>query len=206
MKQFSVMGVVTGVTSVLLIASGYLQGSWTGRWAAPADFAAAEKRLNGMPTEFGDWKSLREIEPDQEVVDILQCRGYVHRVYLHQSTGAEVSAVLIAGPSGPTVAHLPEICYSSTNHKVAKERTATKLADDKGSVWMTEFRSNTVDGRRFFVHYGYSDGSQWIASSTPRFDFGGKKLLYKIQTSSPNAPAGLEFLNDFLSYWQDSSG
>lgn len=195
---------VTLATAGIIIASSFFATTSVGS-ISPEEVAAGSARVTGIPVEFGDWKMVREIEPKERVLEILQCSAYLQRDYENTVTGNQVSAVWVAGPSGPTSVHIPEICYSSQNH-VLKSRVTKSLEDD-GNIWGTTFQSNTVDALSFSVFYGWSRGQQWIASDNPRFDFGGVAMLYKMQVSAATTDdaVGLSFVNDFVSqYWTAS--
>lgn len=195
---------VTLVACALVLWSGYLQGRWTGRWAEPADFESAKSRLEGIPSVLGDWESHRELSLAQEVIEELECRGYVHREYKHRQSGTLVLAFWLVGPSGPTAAHVPEICYSSQNYSITEERSIVQLSDGRSSVWGTPIRKEDVDRGLFSVLYGWSVGHEWLAADSPRFEFGGQPLLYKVQVAAPDTMSGREFLNAFLDYWHAS--
>ena len=147
---------------------------------------------------------VREVEPEENVLKILLCKAYLQRDYQNIKTGDEISVVWIAGPSGPTVAHIPEICYTSQNYGLKGERQRIEL-DSNNSLWKNEFESRGVEGDEFVVLYGWSRGDSWIASDYPRIDFGGEQLVYKVQLSCPNGSGENDryqsFLDAFLESW-----
>lgn len=184
---------------VLTLASGAVYGRWTQRWGAPPDLKAAASRLTSIPKEIGDWRMLEERPMSDEIIETLQCAGYVHRTYVNQSTGATVNVAMIVGPPGPTAVHTPEICFSSRAYDIVDPRTKAwlKPADGKShSLWMTTFHSRNPGSDRLRVYYGWSLGDQWIASESPRFEFGGNALLYKIQVAGLIGPDDDEEAHD----------
>jgi hypothetical protein len=121
---------------------------------------------------------------------------------------------LIVGPPGPTAVHTPEICYSSRAFEIAEPRTKSSFkptAESSHSLWKSTFRSRNAGSGKLSVHYGWSLGDQWTASESPRFEFGGHSLLYKIQVAAQidadvddeSIDPGQEFVNAFLrSFWK----
>ena len=190
--------VTTIVILSILVVSGIVQGNFTGRWIPKdTDLTSELSRVTDIHESFGDWRMVREIEPDESVLRILLCAAYLQREYQDIKTGDLVSVVWIAGPSGPTVAHIPEICYSSQNHSPLGERESHEI-DSANSLWKIEFQSRGVGGDEFAVFYGWSRGGPWIASDYPRIAFGGEQLVYKMQLSSTNRDAAAQFAEDFV--------
>jgi hypothetical protein len=65
------------------------------------------------------------------------------------------------------------------------------------------------------VTYGWITGAEWMASQSPRFEFGGQPLLYKIQMAADVAPTEDGALADpcksffealLDTYWQPPQG
>jgi hypothetical protein len=118
--------------------------------------------------------------------------------------------VLLVGPAGPTSVHTPDICYSSQDYAQEGPREATQVqATDKGqtaSFWVLKLRPNSLDAGRLTSYYAWSDGGRWEASENPRWTFGGKPMLYKLQLAAPTPPVaqaskpdpGTLFLQSFL--------
>ncbi len=169
---------------------------------AQTEVDSCAARVLEIPKQFGDWNMVREVEPKPRVLEILQCSAFIQRDYAHVTSGEQVSAVWVVGPSGPTSVHIPEICFSSQNHKL-KSKTTEQLANNGGDLWKTMFQSNTVDASSFPVYYGWSRGDEWVASVNPRYEFGGVAMLYKMQVSATvDGDIGVDFINDFVSgYW-----
>jgi hypothetical protein len=200
---------------LLTAATGFVYGRWTQRWGPAPSLVAAAERVREMPTEFGDWKLLQDQSMSPGVIETLQCAGFAKRIYINRTTGDRVAVALIVGPSGPTSVHTPEICYSSRNHEIAEPRQQQLFHQSGGaahSLWSTVFRSRNADGTTLHVYYGWSTGGPWIASPSPRFQFGGHPLLYKIEFSTEVSPTEdgdpcQGFFKDLLdAYWQPSPG
>jgi hypothetical protein len=154
------------------------------------------------------------------ILETLQCEAHINRVYVHRQTGEVVNVAMIVGPSGPTAVHTPEICFSSRAYQIAEPREKKFFggAGDEGgsSLWTTRFKSQDAGAGELQVYYGWSTGGPWTASQSPRFEFGGSPLLYKLQVSAQMGPPkedgsrsdpGQSFIDALLkTYWQQRSG
>jgi hypothetical protein len=141
-------------------------------------------------------------------------------VYVNRETGEAVQVALIVGPSGPTAVHEPEICFSSQAYEIARPREKRFFGDDghgeSSSLWEVRFQPKDVGTGDLQVYYGWSTGGAWKASPSPRFEFGGSPLLYKIQVSAqigpqkengPSSDPCKKFIDALLeTYWQQRSG
>jgi hypothetical protein len=183
--------VLTVIAIAITTVSGAVYGRWTQRWGPPVDLELAGSQLAEIPQQLGDWRMLEERPVEENVRQILECAGSVVRVYAHQETGAVVNVAVIVGPSGPTAVHTPEICYSSRDFEISGPRMKSWFKPPGGlshSLWATTFRSRNAGRELLRVYYGWSAGDQWTASTSPRFEFGGSKLLYKIQVAALVGP------------------
>jgi hypothetical protein len=128
-----------------------------------------------------------ESEMEPEVVDVLQCAGYVFRTYVNEITGQSVRIVILVGPPGPTAVHIPEICYSSIDYSLQGERQSVLVQADDGSeegeFWAVTFRPNNLGAKFLRVYYAWGDGNAWGAVENPRVEFGARRVLYKLQIS-----------------------
>lgn len=187
--------VLTAVAIVsLTIVSGMVHGRLSHRWGPSADVVAAGEALKDMPTKFGPWEMRGEEPLTEQVVQTLQCSGYVNREYYNLDTGRSVRVAVYVGPPGPISAHRPEICYSSQDFETKDETERIEIRSTDGDrmlgeLWAVTFRTNNVHRSPLRVYYAWSDGGSWQATDTPRITFGGGKMLYKMQLSAP-ASAG----------------
>jgi hypothetical protein len=190
----------------ITVATGLVHGRLTQRWGPTADLQAAAKRLMDLPAEMGQWQLTREVPIDERVTEILSCAGYINREYVNRQSGETVSIAITVGPSGPTAVHTPEICYSSRAYTIEDPAARVTLSDDEGrshSFWSLTFRSNKPSTDRLRVWYAWQGGGVWTASGSPRFEFAGRPLLYKLQLASLISSAvtkhGKDPCGDFLS-------
>lgn len=193
----------------LTLASGAIQGWMSNRWGTPADMLAAATRLEGVPTQFGDWQFRSSDELTDPVRQELECTGYILHDYANQETGETVKVSVLLGPSGPMSIHMPEICYSGVDYTPLgdPQRTVVAVPEHKDQeFWCQKFRSNHLRGEKLSVWYAWSTGGDWSAPENPRFSYADQPYLYKIQLAAPVAPeAGddssdtcQDFLREFI--------
>lgn len=180
-----------GAAIVLTVLTGVVYGRWTQRWGPPPDLQAAATRVD-LPRQIGNWQFLEEQPLADEIVRTLECVGHVNRVYVDKSSGAKVNVAVLVGPPGPISVHTPEICYSSRAYEIATSRQKAffkRPGGESHALWSTTFKSKNAGAEQLRVYYGWSVGERWIASQSPRFEFGGRTLLYKIQLATLVAPS-----------------
>lgn len=168
---------------VITTGAGLLSGQLTRRWQATADLQELANGIDRVPTTIGEWSMQSADQFPQEVVDLLQCAGYLHRTYVNGSTGDVVQVALVLGPGGPISVHSPEICYSSRDYSVveAPEPFTLQSGDRDDQFWGMTLRSLDAQPDLLRVVYAWSAGNGWQAPKQPRFAFGGAPWLYKLQ-------------------------
>jgi hypothetical protein len=114
---------------------------------------------------------------------MLEAKGYISRVYTHESTGESINVFVVFGPKGPIAVHTPEVCYSARAVTQTSERTPVPVESEgkEGNLWKLGFETNSIDKRKMSVYYGWTEGGPWQAAQNPRF--WRTDYLYKIQTS-----------------------
>jgi hypothetical protein len=203
----------------LTMVTGLVYGRWTQRWGQPPSLQAAAERVESLPREIGPWRLVEEREVSKLILETLQCAGHTNRIYMNVNTGEKVAMAMIVGPSGPTSVHIPEICYSSRAFEIAQPREEKFFGGDSSgksnSFWEMKFKSQDAGVGELQVYYGWSTGDAWTASQSPRFEFGGRPLLYKLQVSAELAPTDggsqkdpcRSFIDELLkTFWQARSG
>jgi hypothetical protein len=208
MKSFQTTLSIVLVLAVTLVC-GALYGRLSHRWGPSADMQAAAEKLEGIPGHFGNWKQESSEKMTDSVVEMLQCAGYISRVYVNQVTGERVNVAVLLGPPGPIAVHTPEVCYSTKDYRQQETRKPLAIGKEEGkedAFWFLTFRSNNLRGNLLRVCYGWSTGERWSAFKEPRYLFAGRPYLYKIQLAAPLPPwVNLEtrdpcrrFLEDFV--------
>jgi Protein of unknown function (DUF3485) len=189
------VAVVVGIT----IATGIVHGRLTQRWGPVPDLIAAAKHLDSFPKEFGDWQFVANEPMDAGTINMLSCAGYVNRQYVNRKSGQKVFIAILLGPAGPIAVHTPEVCYSSRDYEISQARRPVTLQDAHGkshSFWTTSFNPNTPTADQLHVYYAWNGSGVWEASTSPRFEFAGKRMLYKLQLASLLPTAAQNQTND----------
>jgi hypothetical protein len=201
-----VRAAVFAVAIAGLAAAALVEGSLTGRWGASADLRAASAKLDGVPKAFGDWTSDESPIADK-VLQVAEATGHVSRVYRHSKNRAELSVLLLCGPSGPIGAHTPEVCYAGNGFARTGSADKKVLALPGGataSYWSARFEKAADPGAApLRVCWMWGTGGDWEAATNPRL--GLRSALYKLYVvrSEPQPTVGetdpvTEFLTAFL--------
>jgi len=198
---FVALALVLGATvGVEMLFGRY--ASWKAQQEALAD---ARQRIERIPRSFGPWTMTSETAFAQNVINMLECSGYINRTYVHEKTGESVQAVLLAGPAGPMLVHRPEICMDGQGYKLVdgpKRVLYSSTGQNRHYLFRTTFSSR--QRTRIQVYYGWSRRDEWEAPESPRLTLGGEPMLYKLQIVSTGQPnedekdAGHRFLKEFL--------
>jgi hypothetical protein len=203
--------IALGIAVLLTLSGGVLYGSYSQRWNAPGKLASAADELRWFPREIGRWKAVEDIPIEESALEMLECTGYICRRYVNGDTGKSLQLALLIGPPGPIAVHTPEICFSSRAYDIRDERSETSVADSSAkrhSFWKVDFTTRNAFTDNLRVYYAWSRCGEWKASASPRFEFAGAPLLYKIQlatyvnsnVSEEAEDPGRQFLDEFLRY------
>lgn len=195
-KRMTAAVVVAGLFAI--IAGGWAHGKMTQRWGPPSDLVKAATALQSFPAEFAEWRLQDSTPMDQQVVETLDCAGYINRTYRNLGTSEVVRIAVLVGPPGPTAVHTPEICYSSRTYKIEEAAKKQPIFSGKSehAFWKVQFRSEKPGGGTLWVHYAWTVDGAWQASDAPRYAFGGAPYLYKLQVAGEPLIAGKEGSND----------
>ena len=186
------------------LAGGVVHGRLSNRWGPPADLRRVGDHLATLPEMLGEWQLVEAEEMPESAVQMLECAGHVIRTYTHRHSGARVKLALIAGPPGPIAVHTPEVCYNSRDWKLEEPRLAKEIHGGNSgphTFWAVTMQAATASGERLRVYYGWTDGHDWRAAESPRYQFARSPYLIKLQlagavpfTVSPDADPCNEFL------------
>lgn len=188
MRRLSILlavGILLGIT----IASGTIHGRMSNRWGSPRQMREAAGKLRQIPDRFGSWRLRSEETLSDQVVETLECAGYVVRTYVDEQTGKAANVAVLMGPAMPISLHTPEICYSSREFSIRKDGQKIAFTDAEGGNH--EFRavtlqSNDLRAAQLRVYYAWSTGQVWRAPDRdPRLAFLGAEHLYKLQLVVP---------------------
>lgn len=172
-----------GTAMAMLMLGGVSHGLLSNRWGVPEDIVALGNKLSEIPKEVGPWKCSSESQLDKTTEKLLETKGYISRVYTHESTGESVNVFVVFGPKGPIAVHTPEVCYKAQAVTQTSERSPVTVESEgkEGNLWKLGFETNSIDKRKMSVYYGWTEGGPWQAAQSPRF--WRTDYLYKIQTS-----------------------
>lgn len=188
------LAVATAVVVAITVASGILHGRQTHRWGPPGDLARAAKDLQTFPRTVGAWETTAEEDLDEVTLQVLDNPGYLVRSYENKLTGETVKLAILVGIPGPIAVHSPEICYASTAYNLADESEAVTLnakEDDQASTfWKLALEPRRLSDPPLVVYYAWSTGDRWEAAQNPRFTYGNKRYLYKLQLAAVQPPPG----------------
>jgi hypothetical protein len=194
--------VMRGILLVaIVIGTGLVHGSMIRRWGLGADVEKAGRQLSRVPDSVGGWNVVAAHEVDVAVVKMLRCTGYLNRTYENSITGERLSVAVFLGPAGPIAVHTPEVCYPSRSYKIVSERRSQeiKCADGKThELWGLRLEANDIATTSIRVMYAWSSGDQWRASKMPRFEFGGRPFLYKLQLEYHGSSESMDSCEGFL--------
>jgi hypothetical protein len=155
------------------------------RWGQARILQDAAARLaSPLPARLGAWRLVSTPELESDTARVLQCAACQQAIYTNDETGDTLAVSLIVGPSGPTSAHTPEICYAGQEYHLVGDHHPVMVRDANGkshSFW--RLHASSQQGKRpdLQVLYGWSAGKAWEAASGPRFAFAGLPVLYKLQ-------------------------
>ncbi|MEO2048788.1 MAG: exosortase-associated EpsI family protein [Pirellulales bacterium] len=201
-KQNQTKYLILLTAGLLLTAStGYVYGHLSQRWGPSADLTASASHLQTMPQQIGDWQMLEELGMEDEVAAMLESAGDVTRRYVNQITGGHITVFVVIGPPGPIAVHTPEICYSSREYEIQDKHTKATFSStgaESHTLWHSNFRSKRMAKSILSVYYAWSTGDTWLASESPRYQYGGEPLLYKLQIAGFLDTTGTDPSQQFL--------
>ena len=133
---------------------------------------------------------------------VAEADGYLQRSYRSGKTGAELTVLLLSGPSGPIGAHTPEYCYAGNGF--ARVGESVKRTAAGSSYWSVRFERPAPPRDPLRVCRMWGTDGDWEASENPRL--GLKAALYKLYVvrAEPVAPKVgdpdpvQDFLGEFL--------
>jgi hypothetical protein len=166
----------------VLVAAAVAHGLRTDRWGAPANHQAAADRLAALPLVIGDWEGI-ELGLDPQQAEMTQATGILVRRYTHKYDQTSGSVMVLCGRPGPISVHPPEACYGGAGY-VPGPAKRHSLAEG-GELWVADFKKEGPTPETLRIHWGWSDGGNWVAPDSPRTAFFNSKILYKLYVIQP---------------------
>lgn len=191
-----------GMVVALVSCSGYASGVLANRWSAPDELAQSAALLKAVPKECGAWRMLSETELDPQIVELLACSGYVNRSYRRLQTRDTVHVAIVAGPPGRIAVHTPEICYASQGYHLEQSpaRRSFQLPEEsRAELTFSSFVPDAVGPEgagKLLAYHAFSDGGAWRSPAYPRFAFGGRPVLLKLQLATRTSADSQQSLPD----------
>jgi len=173
---------------VLLISYGVAEGVWTDRWQVSHAVEDAAGKIQALPLKLDDWEArAHELDPREAALGGVV--GHTRRHYVHRSTGANLTVLLLCGLPGPMSVHTPEICYPGAGYAQVGEATRKSIDAGKqvGSAdfWMVKFRKPGPAAEAIRVYWSWSADGRWQAPDQPRYSFARAGALYKLYVVQP---------------------
>ena len=198
---------------LLTVASGILHGFMTQRWGTDERMSQAAAKLVDVPEQVSEWRLHGERPLSDSALEMLQCAGYINRIYKHAETGRQITVTVMVGPGSTMSIHTPEICYESKNFSLLGAKRMVDVADEADgthAMWAVDFETNDLNKQNLRVHYGWSNGKAWAAPNRPRLAFAGERVLYKMQIAEVDpvsdidrVDSTLQFMNKFFPLLQE---
>lgn len=170
--------------SLIVVASGLVQGLWTDRFVQSRELSDAITRISLVPMNFGDWSG-KPIDVDQRQLDAAGIVGSAMRHYENRRDKRTVDILLVCGRPGPISVHTPDICYSGAGYVLMEDQLKTSVTygnpQKTAQTWRGDFlkeRSVVPSGLR--ILWSWNDGGGWKVSENPRRDFASCRALYKL--------------------------
>ena len=171
-----------GILAAAAVAHGYR----TDRWGVSANLEEAARRLQTLPLTLGDWEG--EVSGlDERQAQMTQATGILVHRYTHRRDRTQASVMILCGRPGPIGVHPPEACYGGAGYIPGPNRIHELSGG--GTLWVSDFTKGGPTPETLRIYWGWSDGGNWLASDSPRFDYFHSKVLYKLYVIQPVFPS-----------------
>jgi hypothetical protein len=176
------------LAAFFIVASGFVHGRWSNRWAG-SQTVAARDLFGGLDGTIGDWRVSEPLPIDPANVPAnTQCSA---RRFLPQKAGKPVTASITAGGPGAVAVHTPDVCYLGAGYKLRGEvtRQTVPLPDGTSAAfWVGDFTKTTATGAESVrVRWSWTADGNWSAPDYPRWVFARAPVLYKLYVVHPLA-------------------
>ncbi|WP_417847626.1 exosortase-associated EpsI family protein [Thalassoglobus sp.] len=196
-----------GIGLLLIVATGVIHGIQTDRWGESTKVLEAARRLDQLPTEFGDWSGTASEIPEKQL-KVAEAVGHYSQKFTNTKDGRELSVMILCGRPGPISVHPPTVCFVGAGWGLQTTPAPVEFeSPDAGSMWKGRF-ARVADGVPIAIetHWGWSADGKWMALDRPRLETAQYPYLYKMYVTVPfsNASEGDvktttdEFMESFL--------
>ncbi len=169
---------------LLTVVPTIVDGQRRFRWGEDTEVQELMNRLGQFPDRIGDWESSGDIDLDSSATNLLQPLASVNRTYINAPRQLKAHVFILLGPTGPTAAHTPDVCFDSREYSIIGERRTVSVDSDRrpdSKCFETRFQSRRADGSLLTSWYAWTVDGTWQATDRPRFSFAGSRYLFKIQ-------------------------
>lgn len=179
-----------------LLAYGWAEGIWTGRWRPTDAGRRAAAKLKDVPLMIGGWQGA-DGEFDERQIALAELDGYLYRIYTNSIDGSQVQVLVVCGRPGPISVHTPDVCYRGLGFTtLARPVRKTLMKDHEGNdatCWTAEFQRPALGGHEYLrIAWTWFAGGAWRAADQPRFEFAQEPVLFKVYlihpVSKPDTP------------------
>ncbi len=170
-----------------------------------AEAREVQTRLDRLPMTIGPWTGTPTTVPEKQL-RIAQAQAHLSRTYVNNKDGAAVGVLVLYGDPGQLGAHTPEVCYEGAGFKQITNVTTREVPGESAEFRTARFETAGYPPTSIQVVWGWGADGVWKASETPRLDFAGRRLIYKLYVSRTLPPGVVqaerdpldEFLGPFL--------
>ncbi len=176
--------IATAITIALTLIAGVIDGQRRFRWGEDTEVTELAARLNQFPTKIGGWETTSELLLDKSATGLLRPVTAIHRVYFNPQLQMKANVFLLLGPTGPTSAHTPDICFNSREYKMIGTRRVASVhpAGIKNSqCFVAQFQNRNISSEYLRSWYAWTVDGTWHAPERPRFNFAKSRYLFKMQ-------------------------
>jgi hypothetical protein len=196
------------IAVVLILGSGLLGGSWTGRWGSSTALNSLAHRVESLPMTLGDWHGT-PFELSAEDRRAVGATTYLARRYTNPKRGAAVTMLLLGGLPGRIAAHTPDICYSGAGYVLTPSAVLERrFGDARKAAFKTALAAREgPDPSVLRIFWSWNASKGWLAPAEPRWEFASEPALCKLyvvretgaSTADLEGDPSLEFLDVLLS-------
>jgi hypothetical protein len=183
-------GVMLAGAVALVVASGWVDGTWSNRWSRPRAMGAAVAGLERLPLELGPWVGQRETL-DARQAETAELAGSALRKYVNRETGESAQVLLVCGHPGAIAVHTPDVCYKgagySPNGPIGRHERPAGPAGPAVFNVADMTRTEAGGAARLRIYWAWSDGGAWQAPRQPRLTFARRPVLYKLYVIRPTS-------------------
>ena len=169
------------VVIIMTVIPAIVDGQRRFRWGEDKEVVELAERLKRFPMSIGSWQATSDSPIGETAEDMLRPFAAINRIYFNPSLQAKANVFILFGPTGPTAAHTPDICFSSRDFRMLENRRVVSVDEGPSKFFLVRFQSRDVTNVHLKSWYAWTTDGTWKCPSRPRFDFASSRYLFKIQ-------------------------